>query len=344
MVPVTARGQRALRDRPISNRDRLADQEVYVDIRQLQYAIALSETLHFGRAAEAMHIAQSAFSTQIARLERQIGAQLFDRSANRVNLTPAGEAFILRAQEILAQVADASLEARLLHSAGQSQLRIGLFYESAGELTPLIVAAFRRAMPDVELSFHELTMVNQVEALANDDVDIAFIRSPIADKRVQLLELFAEPRYVGLPAGHALAGQDTIKTYDLVDEAFVVASPMAPPQWRGYWSFDDLRGGPGRVAASVTSVPESLNAIAYQGAVDTFPGSATRLHRAPGMVYRQISDGSYSPSALATRAGEHRKHVQAFRNVAQQLSVTSLNVVPEAVSVDDAPNGTPRAA
>ncbi|WP_262107463.1 LysR substrate-binding domain-containing protein [Arthrobacter sp. Marseille-P9274] len=315
-----------------------------MDIRQFQYAITLAETLHFGRAAESLHIAQSAFSTQIARLERQIGAQLFDRSANRVTITAAGEAFVRRAQEILAQVADASQEARILHTASQSQLRIGLFYESAGELTPLIVAAFRKAMPDVELSFRELTMVDQIEAIANEDIDVAFLRSPIADRRVKLLELFAEPRYVGLPAGHALAGQDTIKTYDLVDEAFVVASPMAPPQWRGYWSFDDLRGGPGRIAASVTSVPESLNAIAYQGAVDTFPASATRLHRAPGMVYRRISDGSYSPSALATRTGEHRKHIQAFRNVAQQLSITSLNVVPDAVSVDDAPNGTPRAA
>jgi DNA-binding transcriptional LysR family regulator len=226
-----------------------------VDIRQLQYAIALSETLHFGRAAESMHIAQSAFSTQIARLERQIGAQLFDRSANRVALTTAGEAFILRAREILAQIDDASMEARILHSAGQSQLRIGLFYESAGELTPLIVAAFRCAMPDVDLSFHELTMVDQVEALAKGDVDVAFIRSPIADKRIQLLELFAEPRFVGLPAGHPLAGQDTIKTHDLVDEAFVVASPMAPPQWRGYWSFDDLRGGPAHPAWSTGRLP-----------------------------------------------------------------------------------------
>jgi DNA-binding transcriptional LysR family regulator len=314
-----------------------------MDIRQLQYAIALSEILHFGRAAEAMHIAQSAFSTQIARLERQVGAQLFDRSANRVALTTAGEAFILRAHEILTRIADASTEARTLHSAGQSQLRIGLFYESAGEMTPLIVEAFRHAMPSVELTFHELTMVDQVEALAKGDVDIAFIRSPIADKRVQLLELFAEPRFVGLPENHALAAQDTIKTHDLVDEAFVVASPMAPQQWRGYWSFDDLRGGPGRIAASVSSVPESLNAIAYQGAVDTFPGSATRLHRAPGMVYRQISDGSYSPSALATRSGEHRLHVLAFRDVAKQLAFTSLDVVSGAVPIGEAPTGTPRA-
>src|SRR5688500_18412373 len=110
--------------------------------------VTLADTLHFGRAAERMHIAQSAFSTHIARLERQIGAVLFDRTANRVSLTPAGEAFLPRAQAILADVADASAEARLKHTASDSHLTIGLFCDSAGELTPLIVDAFRPAMPD----------------------------------------------------------------------------------------------------------------------------------------------------------------------------------------------------
>jgi DNA-binding transcriptional LysR family regulator len=314
-----------------------------VDIRQLQYVVKLAETLHFGRAAESLHIAQSAFSTQIARLERQIGAQLFDRSANRVTITAAGEVFVRRAQDILAQMAEASQEARTLHAMGQKQLKIGLFYESAGELTPLIINAFRKAMPDVELSFRELTMTDQVEALANEDIDVAFVRSPIADSRVQVLELFAEPRYVGLARDHELANREEVLTEDLVDQAFVVASPLAPPLWRGYWSFDDLRGGPGRIAASVNSVPESLNAIAFQGAVDTFPGSAARLHRPPGVVYRKIADGTYSPSALATRMGERRLHVEAFRQVGKRLAITTLNVVPGAVPVEEAPSGTPRA-
>lgn len=315
-----------------------------MDIRQLQYMVVLAETLHFGRAAQRMHIAQSAFSTQIARLERQIGAPLFDRSANRVVLTPAGEVFLPRAQEILSQMADASHEARTLHTSSQQQLRIGLFCESAGELTPLIVSAFRSAMPEVQLSFQELSMVDQLEALATEKVDVAFIRSPMADSRVQLHELFAEPRLVGVRPDHRLAALDQVTTSDLIEEPFAVAAPEAPAQWRAYWSCDDVRGEPGRVAASVTNVPESLNAIAYQGAVDTFPGSTTRFLRFPGVVYRPIVDGTYSPIAVATRIDERRGHVEAFRRIAQQLAATSLSVVPDAVPVDRAPKGTPRAA
>lgn len=314
-----------------------------MEIRQLEYMAVLADTLHFGRAARQMHITQPGFSMQIARLERQVGAQLFDRSANRVRLTPAGEAFLPRAHAILSQVADASEEARTLHIMQEQHLRVGLFCEGAGELTPLIVSAFRRAMPDVELSFHDLSMVDQVEALASEQVDVALIRMPVLDTRVQLHELFAQPRVVALPTEHRLASRERVSCSDLLDEAFVVATPDAPPQWGAYWSFDDLRGEPGRMVASMKNVSECLHAVAYLGAIDTVPSSVTRFYRFPGVVYRPIVDGSYSPIAVAARAGERHAHVETFRHVAQQLASTSLSVVPDAVPMTEAPAGTPRA-
>lgn len=305
-----------------------------MDVRQLEYVVTLADTLHFGRAAERMHIAQSAFSTHIARLERQIGAVLFDRTANRVSLTPAGQAFLPRAQAILADIGEASAEARLRHTAGNNHLTIGLFCDSAGELTPLMVEAFRRAMPEAQLSFAELSMVNQLDAVVNGDVDVAFVRSPLVDARLDFDGLFAEPRYVGMSVHHDLANKDAVSVVELADQAFAVAAPDAPAQWRAYWSCEDLRGEPGRVAAFVTTVAESLNAITYAGAVDTFPGSATRFLRFPGIVYRPLTDATYSGVTLATRASDHRPQVTAFRAVARHLAETSLSVVPDAVPFD----------
>lgn len=315
-----------------------------MDIRQLEYMVVLAETLHFGRAAQRVHIAQSAFSMQIARLERQVGAQLFDRSANRVRLTPAGEAFLIRALAILSQLADASEEARTLHTVREKRLRVGLFCEGAGELTPLIVSAFRGALPDVELSFHDLSMVDQVEAVASEEVDIALIRMPVLDTRVQLHELYAQPRLVALSAEHRLASFDKVSSSDLLDEAFVVATADAPSTWAEYWSFDDLRGEPGRVVASMRNIAECLHAVAYQGAIDTVPSSVPRFYSFPGVVFRPIVDGSYSPIAVATRTGERHSHVETFRHIAQQLAATSLSVVPDAVPMSEAPSGTPRAS
>lgn len=305
-----------------------------MDVRQLEYMVTLADTLHFGRAAERMHIAQSAFSTHIARLERQIGAVLFDRSANRVILTPAGEAFLPRAKAILSDVAEASAEARVRHTTGSNHLTVGLFCDSAGELTPLMIDTFRRTMPDVQLSFTELSMINQLDAVVNGDVDIAFVRSPLADARLDFHGLFAEPRYVGLGIHHELAERSELQVLDLADQAFAVAAPEAPAQWRAYWSCDDLRGEPGRVAAFVTNVPESLNAIAYAGAVDTFPGSATRFLQFPGIVYRPLVDGTFSGVTLATRSSDHRPQVTAFRAVAAHLVESCLSVVPDAVPFD----------
>lgn len=315
-----------------------------MDIRQLEYAIVLGETLHFGQAAQRMHIAQSAFSTQIARLERQVGAPLFDRSANRVSLTTAGETFLPRARRILADVAEASLEARAVTAASETHLRVGLFCESAGELTPLIISAYRRAMPGVVLTFRELSMVEQVEALANDVVDVEFIRPPVADSRVALHALFAEPRVAVVPPDHELAELTTVPTDLLLGQPFAVAAPEAPAKWRAYWSCDDERGEPGRVAAYVTSVQESLNAIAYAGAVDTFPMSASRFLTFPGVAYRSLEGGGYSVVAIAARRTDARPHVDAFIRLAQHLARTALPVVPGAVSIADAPPGTPHTA
>lgn len=302
-----------------------------MEMRQLQYLVALADTLHFGKAAQRMHIAQSAFSGQIARLEREIGAQLFLRANNRVNLTPAGEAFLPRAIEILAQVDRAGAEARTTQAAVQEHLTIGLFADAAGELTPLIIAAFRGALPDVDVRFQELSMVDQIDALANEKVDVAFVRTPVVDSRVEVHELFAEPRFAALGAQHELADFDAVTVEQLADEPFAVASPDAPSAWSGFWSMDDVRGEPGRVGAYVTNVSESLSAVAYQGAVDTFPGAAARMLRYPGVVYRPLIDGSYAPVAVANRRNDQRHHVATFTRIALRLAQSSLGVVPGAV-------------
>lgn len=306
-----------------------------VDVRQLQYALTLADTLHFGRAAQNMHIAQSAFSAQIARLERQVGAPLFDRSSNRVTITPAGQAFLPRARAILAEIAEASTEAQVIHTSALEKLRVGLFCESAGELTPLIVAAVRSALPKVQLSFQELSMVDQVDALMSDEVDVAFMRPPIAHQGIDLVPLFSEPRYAAIGIDHDLANHASVTMEQLTDQPFAVAAPEAPAQWRAYWACDDIRGEPGRVAAQVTNVNESLNAIAYSGAVDTFPGAATRFLRFPGVTYRPLVDATFSTLAVASRRGDQRATVTSFVRISEQLASTTLDVVPEAVAVGD---------
>lgn len=302
-----------------------------MEVRQLRYVVRLAETLHFGRAAHLEHIAQSAFSGHVARLERELGVQLFDRSHQRVSLTPAGRAFVDRAQELLGQLADAAAEARSHSPRAQQVLRVGTFAEAAGELTPVIFSIYRELQPHVQLEFTELSMVDQLERLVSGDVDVAIVRPPLEDERIALRPIFTEPRVAVLPRRHRLAEADVLSVEDLLDEPFAAADPGAPAGWSSYWTCDDRRGEPGRIATRVRSVGESLMAISCLGAVDTFPKTAARLFQHSGVAYVPLPDAAPSTVAVATRRKDTRPHVELVEVAVARAVNGHLSVVPDAV-------------
>jgi DNA-binding transcriptional LysR family regulator len=310
-----------------------------METRHLRYVLTLSETLHFGRAAEREHITQSAFSQQVAKLEAEIGAKLFERRSNRVSLTPAGETFMPRAEEMLWQLRGAEEEARHIGAGAAGVLRIGIFPSVGGELTPLIVSAYRDTFTEVTPSFVELSMATQVDALANGRVDVAILTTPIQDPRLELALLFAEPRFAAVSKRHPLADAESINVGDLLDEPFAVAGDPAPQAWSSFWCCDPERGEPGRAAARVTSVTESLAAVSHLGAVDTFPAAGTRYFSHPDVAYVRIRDGAYAGTAVAWRVDDDRPMVRGFRRIAELVSREHLSVVHLAVPPDEAPDG-----
>ncbi|WP_051580344.1 LysR substrate-binding domain-containing protein [Pseudonocardia acaciae] len=304
-----------------------------MEVRQLRYAVRLADTLHFGRAAEREHIAQSAFSGHIARLERELGVALFDRRHHRVRLTPAGAAFVERAHQILAQLTDAAAEAKRHDPRHQQTLRVGSFAEAAGELTPMIFSIYRELRPEVRLEFVELTMVDQVERLVAGEVDIAIVRVPLDDPRITLRPMFSEPRVAVLPRRHRYAEAGALSVDDLLDEPFAAADTGAPADWSSYWTCDDRRGQACRVGARVRSVGESLMAIACAGAVDTFPLTAARLFHHAGVAYVPLPDAAASTVAFATRARDTRPHVTTFDTAVAHALAHHLATVPHAHAV-----------
>jgi DNA-binding transcriptional LysR family regulator len=303
-----------------------------VELRQLRYAVALAETLHFGRAARRLYLTQSALSQQIARLERELGTTLFDRSSHHVRLTPAGEVLVERARRLLADV-DAVHSDVLAAAEGQrGTLRVGVFAEAAAELTPLILDGASQALPGVRLVVRELSMTDQVRQLLEGDVDVAILHPPVDTPEVHVEVLFEEPRVALVRSDHALASSRTARVADLLDEPFALAAPGAPDKWRSFWSVDDDRGGPGRAGAEVTSVWEAMLAVAHLGAVDTFPTSALRCFRYPGVTPVPLEDASYATVGVATRAGERHPAVLAFTAVARRMAAEHIDRVPLAVA------------
>ncbi|MEV4732369.1 LysR family transcriptional regulator [Saccharopolyspora sp. NPDC049426] len=302
-----------------------------METRQLRYVVRLAETLHFGRAANLEHIAQSAFSGHVARLERELGVQLFDRSHHRVSLTPAGTAFVERAEQVLAQLTEAAAEARAQATSEHQVLRIGTFAQAAGELLPTILSVFQQIRPDVRIEFTELTMIDQLEKLVAGDIDVAAVHAPFEDQRVVLKPIFTEPRLAAVSRRHSLADAASISVDDLLDESFALADPHAPPGWAAYWACDERRGEPGKVAAQVRSVGECLMAISSLDAVDTVPETTTRFFQHPGVTYVPLSDDTAPATVnVATRREDRRQHVQAFQTAVDQAISGHLGLVPNA--------------
>lgn len=309
-----------------------------MELRQLRYFARVADTLHFGRAAEKEFVTQSVISTQIASLEKELGFRLFDRSSNRVTLTPAGAALLTDVERTLRSLGQAVSQARNIAMSPQRRLRVGIFGEGAGPLTHLILSAFRVEASGVDIQFVELSMVNQLDAVREGEVDVALLRLPISDERLDVYPLFAEPRVAAVPAEDDLADAPALSVEDLLDRPFAVAADGAPTEWRSYWSFDAQRGGSGRVAGEVRSVQESLAAIAYSRAVDTFPSTAADMFSHPGVRYVPMTDAEPSSLAIVSAAsGSQDDVLRHFRAVAAEVVATHLSLVPGAVSlIEDA--------
>lgn len=299
-----------------------------MELRQLRYFLRLSDTLHFGHAAAAEHVAQSAMSTQIARLESELGVLLFTRTSRSVALTPAGAAFREYADRALADVADGVEAAVAKGRPPTANIRVGAF--TSDLLMHEILAAFRVQCASIELIFVELTMVNQLDKLIDGDVDVAFIWLPISDSRLRVVPLYSDPLVAVVPVSHALATASHMRAEELVNEPFAMPSEGASAEWRSHWALDQLRGHGPRVGAQVASMREILAAIAYGGVVDTATVNSGALAPHPGVRYVPIIDSAPSTLAVVTRKNSSNFAVESFLRVAIETVQQRIGSLPGA--------------
>lgn len=174
-----------------------------MEVRQLRYFVTVAECEHFGRAAEVLHIVQPAVSKQVARLERELGLTLFDRSHRRARLTPDGRAFLVHARDALRGIDRAAAAAVDIAAGNVGLLRIG----SSLVFTPRIeaaLAAVRDAHPGVTLQVtSSASTTGQLAALAAGDLDAAFVAAPSPTAGVRVHHLWDEPLLLAVPAAYA---------------------------------------------------------------------------------------------------------------------------------------------
>lgn len=170
-----------------------------MNLKQIEYFIALAEELHFGRAAERLGMAQPPLSRQIQQIEADLGAQLINRGRNAISLTQAGERFYERGSALLAELGDIRLEIRRIGQGAEGRLRIGFVGSATYGMLPTILKSFRASWPEVNLSLVPMNNAQLQRSLIRRDIDIAIARPTLNDGEIVTRKLIDEPLVLAAP-------------------------------------------------------------------------------------------------------------------------------------------------
>ncbi len=175
-------------------------------LRQLEYAVAVADHQHFGRAAEAVAVSQPGLSSQIRELERRLGVTLFERAPGHVGVTPAGAELIERARAILRSVDDLTVAVAPYQHDLRGLVRVAAIPTLAPYLLPAVVRAIRSRWPAARLDLHELQSAPMVAGLERGSIDLGLLATPYDTGSLTVEPLADEPFVLAVPAGHELCG------------------------------------------------------------------------------------------------------------------------------------------
>jgi DNA-binding transcriptional LysR family regulator len=195
-----------------------------MELRALRYFVTVAEELHFGRAAERLHIVQPAVSQQVARLERELGVRLLDRSPRTVRLTPAGARVLAAARDTLA----AAERVRTVAGSPGDKVRIGTAPGLRARLERGI-DSLRGQNPGFELVLVDLPASERLAALRRGDLDLALARGVTEAEGLHVSPAWTEPLCAVVSIHHPAANRSTLRLADLADATLRLPSPTTDP-------------------------------------------------------------------------------------------------------------------
>ncbi|MEV0842056.1 LysR substrate-binding domain-containing protein [Actinocatenispora sera] len=270
-----------------------------LDLRKLRYFVTVADRLHFGRAAEELHIAQPVLSRQIRALEHDLGVPLFTRDRHGVELTAAGRQLLADAGPLLAS----THAVRRRVSAAETGTRRLMVGFRAG--IPVIPAtrAFEKQHPDVLVDVRRIEGDDQAAMLLDGRIDIGYVRLPIDEAGLRIIPLYAEPRMAVLPAGHRFAGKDEITEADLAGESLI---------WHGDQGTQPTKLPFRNAGYPVRGVDETLEHVAAGRGISFLARSASVFYSHPDVVYVPVPELAPDQVCLAVTASQASPVVRDF--------------------------------
>jgi DNA-binding transcriptional LysR family regulator len=297
-----------------------------IDTRLWRSFTTVAEELHYGRAAERLHITQPALSRQIRDLERALGVRLFDRTSRRVALSQAGQAVLGQARRALTE-SDRALHLARLAARGQwGELTISVLPAVTLALLPAILRAYRGTHPAIGVTISEGLDDEQLAALAAGRSDAGLLRATAAPPGILLQTLLAEPVVAALPADHHLARYDRLALSELAGEPFVFF-----PRHRSTLAYDEFIASC-RAAGFSPAIVQEASGISALGLVAaglgvTVIAAAYQRLSVPGVRFVPLA-GHHLTLQVAWAAGNTNTALPGFLQTARQAAAQATSLPP----------------
>ncbi len=191
-------------------------------LKDLTYLVAVSKTLHFGKAAEATHVSQPTLSVQLKKLEERLGIVLVERNNKNVRLTPAGKVIAEKAASIFQEIEAIKAYASTMKDPKVGDLKVGIIPTLGPYLLPKAIQVWHAEFPKLSLWLYEAQTSVLLEQLQQGDLDVAILSLPIDQEHFTTLTLFEEPFYFAAHVSHALAKKKSVSSEEIQNEKILL--------------------------------------------------------------------------------------------------------------------------
>lgn len=293
-------------------------------LRRLWYFVAVADELHFGRAAERLHMAQPPLSQQIRQLESDLGVELFERTTRSVRLTDAGEAFLVEARRVLTA---AEATERLLHEFefDGGVLRLGFVDSAAYQVMPEFLQEYRRRWPNTTYDLRSMSSDEQFAALEAGQIDVGISRVSGYGEQIRSVQFLREPLYLAVGGSHALRKQRSVSMSRLKGARFISfdrrVSPTLHAELVSMLALAEVTFDP---VIEATEYATILGLVAADEGVAIVPAGVRTL-QPPRLSYVRLRDERAAlPLMLMASAGSRLRMVdRAFDLIAELFDAPS---------------------
>ena len=291
---------------------------------QLRYFLTVAEEGQITRAAVKLNLAQPALSQSINNLEARVGFRLLDRHARGVSLTPAGEAFLIKARLVIETSDDLDRTVEAMERSVTGTIAFGYAALPPWQATPELVEAFTAAYPAVKMDLKALSFPRAPASRWLADVDVTLASTLTDDPGIWVQPVRWDQRAVVVSSGHPLVGRGAVTVAEVVDETFIALDPACDPVWAAFWTLDNDRGGPpSRMSHNPSASAQERFAMIASGqgiTVSSLAHAQLIESSMPGVSAITISDAERVPMSLVGRKDRLSPAVEGLREVAARLT------------------------